>query len=257
VRHAIERITEGENMKNRDEKIIMPISIWKSILIFLFPTIGIIIAWKIGIPFFKSIGFPKNVAYMVSMTFVLLPLLVASMIGFIKEGNKFSFKGIAIRFRIKPLSKNDFIWLIIGFLIILVFSGIMQFGIEYICNSFGIKYETIPPELGFRIIPKNEWWIFLIHTFYFLSNILGEEFLYRGYILPRQEIKHGRSAWIINGTLWTMTHIGTGLSIVTMIPLLFVVPFIVQKQKNTLVGIILHGLIAGMGFYLTAFGLMK
>jgi len=33
-----------------------------------------------------------------------------------------------------------------------------------------------------------------------------------------------------------------------MIPLLIIVPYIVQKQKNTWVGIIVHGLFAGMGF---------
>ena len=223
----------------------------------MFPTIGIIVAWRFGIPFFKRYGLPQNVAYFISMTLILFPLLVASVIGFMAEGNKLTLRFISQRFRIKPLSKNDFKWLIIGFLIISVLSVILQFGVVYFCELLGIKYETMPPELGYRIIHRNEWWIFLIHAFYFICNILGEEFLYRGYILPKQELTHGKFAWIVNGALWTMTHVGIGLSIVTMIPLLFVVPFIVQKQKNILVGIIIHGLIAGMGFYLTAFGLVK
>ena len=54
-----------------------------------------------------------------------------------------------------------------------------------------------------------------------------------------------------------MVHLGIGLSVITMIPLLLIVPYIVQRQKNVLIGIIIHGLIAGMGFYLIAFGLIN
>lgn len=244
-------------MRDEQKIEINAIPLWQSFLFFLFPTIGIIIAWKIGIPFFKSLGSAQNVSYMISMTFVLFPLLIASIIALKFESNKLSIRMLARRFRLKPVTGKDWLWILIGFTGILIFSGIFQLGIEFICNLLGVKYSTIPPELGFRIITKNEWWIFLIHGFYFLSNILGEEFLYRGYILPRQEIRYGKISWLINGSLWSMTHIGVGLSLVTMIPLLMIVPYIVQRQKNTWIGIIVHGLIAGMGFYLAAFGIVK
>jgi membrane protease YdiL (CAAX protease family) len=234
-----------------------PIPFWQTFLFFLFPTIGIIISLKILLPFFVSIGLKQNVSYIISMTCTLLPVLLTAIIAFNLEGNKFSLKLILDRFIIKPLTKKDWLWIFIGFFVISVFSGIFQFGIEYFCKLLNIKYYTIPPEFGFRKIQITEWWIFIIHFFYFICNILGEEFLYRGYLLPRQELKDGKLAWLINGILWFMTHLGVGLPVITMIPLLLVVPFVVQKQKNTSIGIIIHGLIAGMGFYLTAFGIVK
>jgi Type II CAAX prenyl endopeptidase Rce1-like len=37
-----------------------------------------------------------------------------------------------------------------------------------------------------------------------LLNILGEEFLWRGVVLPRQEVAFGRRAWVVNGILWLL-----------------------------------------------------
>jgi membrane protease YdiL (CAAX protease family) len=244
-------------MRNKQEPAINPITLWQSFILFLFPTIAIIIAWRIGIPFFKSLSIAQNVSYMISMTIILFLLFIVSLVAVILDVKKFSLKMILKRFRIKPLSRKDWLWIFIGFIGILIISGILQIGVEFICKVLNVKYFSIPHELGFRKIEKNESWIFIIHTFYFINNILGEECFYRGYILPRQEIKHGKIAWLINGTLWTMVHIFVGLSIITMIPLLIILPYIVQKQKNTLIGIIIHGLIAGMGFYLISFGLIE
>lgn len=244
-------------MNNTTEIKLKPIPFGQTFLFFIFPTIGIIISLKILLPFFVSIGFKQNVAYMVSMTCTLFPILLTSLIAFKIEGNRFSIKTLLKRFRIKPLTKKDWLWILIGFLAISILSGIFQFGIEYLCEILDIKYFTIPPEFGFRRIQIQEWWIFLIHLFYFICNILGEEFLYRGYLLPKQELSNPKIAWLLNGGLWFMTHLGVGLPVITMIPLFIVVPFVVQKQKNTSIGIIIHGLIAGMAFYLTAFGIVK
>ena len=244
-------------MNDETQIEIKPIQFWQSFIIFLFPSIGVFISIKIGIPIFKSLGLAQNVSYMLSMICILFPVLLGSIIAFRLEGNRLLLKVFFSRYRIKFLTKKDWLWILIGFVLILLFSGLLQFGVELICKILKIKYYTVPPELGFRRIKINEWWIYLIHFFYFLCNILGEEFLYRGYLLPRQELKHGNFAWLINGGLWIMVHLGIGLSVITMIPLLLIVPYIVQRQKNVLIGIIIHGLIAGMGFYLIAFGLIN
>ena len=72
-------------MNINHNKEIKMIPLWQSFLFFIIPAIGIMIAWKFGIPFFKNMGLPQNVGYMICMTLVFLPLLIASVIAFLYE----------------------------------------------------------------------------------------------------------------------------------------------------------------------------
>jgi hypothetical protein len=47
---------------------------------------------------------------------------------------------------------------------------------------------------------KGQWWIPAYYLAVLLAgNIAGEELWWRGYLLPRQEIVHGSSTWIVHG----------------------------------------------------------
>ncbi|SEL85374.1 CAAX protease self-immunity [Alkalibacterium putridalgicola] len=61
----------------------------------------------------------------------------------------------------------------------------------------------IPPEFETTPIAL----LITFQLFFLFFNILGEEFWWRGYILPRQEIVHGQYTWILHGLLWTLFHI--------------------------------------------------
>jgi membrane protease YdiL (CAAX protease family) len=74
-------------------------------------------------------------------------------------------------------------------------------------------------------------------------NIAGEELLFRGYLLPLQERRHGARAWLVNGVLWNVWHIFWRWQMVAMLPFHLLVPFVAQKSKSTWPGIIAHGLL--------------
>jgi membrane protease YdiL (CAAX protease family) len=60
---------------------------------------------------------------------------------------------------------------------------------------------------------------------------------------------------MVHGALWSMFHVAFGWQLMLILaPLLFALPYAVQKRKNTWVGIVIHGLINGGGFLAVALG---
>jgi hypothetical protein len=52
---------------------------------------------------------------------------------------------------------------------------------------------------------QGAWWILLYYVaIMFLCNIGGKELWWRGYVLPRQELVFGRTAWIVHGIPLTL-----------------------------------------------------
>jgi membrane protease YdiL (CAAX protease family) len=112
----------------------------------------------------------------------------------------------------------------------------------------------MPP---FMEVPSgNLFWIFLGWIPLFVCNIVGEELLWRGYMLPRQGLVFGKWAWLVNAILWLLYHWSINLpTMVLILPTTLIVPWIVQRRQNTWVGILIHGIFNAMGFILTVTGL--
>ena len=86
---------------------------------------------------------------------------------------------------------------------------------------------------------------------------MGEEILWRGVILPRQEAKFGQWAWLLNGLGWALFHTAFGWQIgLTLLPILLILPYIVKMSQNAWIGVIIHAGINGPGFKAVAFGLV-
>ena len=90
----------------------------------------------------------------------------------------------------------------------------------------------------------GQWWVALYYLVVFmLSNIAGEELLWRGYLLPRQEVVYGRGAWVVNGLLWATFHIffqWTLWDLVRMVPTCCALAFVAQHRHNTWTAVIGH-----------------
>jgi membrane protease YdiL (CAAX protease family) len=55
---------------------------------------------------------------------------------------------------------------------------------------------------------QGAWWIPAYYAVVMLvCNIGGEELWWRGYVLPRQELAFGRTAWIVHGISWSIFHL--------------------------------------------------
>lgn len=233
--------------------------LWESILLFLIPSGYFIFIAYIIIPYFnKSLGLHPALSWFFGGYLVFVPLFLLALILVKREGNKFTLQIILERFRIRKLSKNDWKWTAISSVLILLFTGLIMYISRVISIEFGVnELETTPPFMQFQTLQGYEKFYLFVWLPMFFFNIVGEEILWRGYILPRQEKEHGRYAWIVNAALWLVFHICFGLDLmIILLPIMIIVPFTAQKTKNTAIGIITHALLNGPMFVLVSLGIV-
>jgi membrane protease YdiL (CAAX protease family) len=91
----------------------------------------------------------------------------------------------------------------------------------------------------------GRWWVAAYYAAFLLGNVMGEELWWRGYLLPRQELAHGRAAWLVHGVLWAAFHLffqWTLWDLVRMLPTCCALAFVAQHRRNTWPGVFGHAL---------------
>ena len=88
----------------------------------------------------------------------------------------------------------------------------------------------------------GRWWLGAYYAaVLLLGNVAGEELWWRGYLLPRQELAHGRAAWLVHGALWAGFHLffqWTLWDLVRMLPTCCALAFVAQHCRNTWSGVV-------------------
>jgi len=181
------------------------------------------------------------------------PLIITGILILRYEGYKISKNTWIERLRFRKLTKSDLIMCLIGFVFVGIFSGLLMKMLVLISGQFNHS----PAFMIFEPLSKGRYWLLLVWAPYWILNIMGEEFLWRGVMLPRQEIAFGKYTWIIHGFGWSLFHVAFGWQLlITLIPLIFIQSYIVQKTKNSWIGVIMHGGLNGPSFLAISFGLI-
>jgi membrane protease YdiL (CAAX protease family) len=245
-------LSRGEILKTENTKrTTRPIGWVESLAIFGFFSVLLWLAVYVGIDWLRqTFGLSTMISWFISGSLVaLLPMIVYTIFMVRREGT-ISLRDFAVSLRIKRLKGVDLKWATGGLVAVAISSGLI-FGIARVIDP---KFLPTPP---FMEVPNgNLLWIFLGWIPLFLCNIVGEELLWRGYMLPRQELVFGGSAWLLNAILWLLYHWSTGLPTMVMIlPTTLIVPWIVQRRQNTWIGILIHGIFNAMGFIVTVMGI--
>ena len=184
---------------------------------------------------------------------VFTPLIITGFLILRSEGYKFTKETWIERLRFRKITKQDWLWGIVGLIAIGISSALIMKGLELIIGEF----EHSPSFMSFDPLSKGRYWLLLVWLPYWVLNILGEEFLWRGVMLTRQEMAFGKYTWIIHGLGWGLFHIAFGWQLlITFIPIIFIQSFIVQKTKNSWIGVFIHGAINGPAFIAISFGLI-
>ena len=113
-----------------------------------------------------------------------------------------------------------------------------------------------PSFMSFKPLSSGRYWILAAWLPFWILNIMGEEFLWRGVLLPRQEIAFGKWAWLVNGSGWLLFHLAFGpMLLITLLPIVLILPFAAQHQRNSWVGVLIHAGLNGPAFIAIALGL--
>jgi len=197
-----------------------------------------------------SLGLSLMMSWFISGTVIaLLPMIVYTIYMTRRDGWS-GVRGMAGRLRLKKPNGSDIKWVGGGLLAVAVLSGLL-FEAARVIDP---KFLPIPPFMETRT--GSLLGLFLAWIPLYICNIVGEELLWRGYVLPRQEVAFGRTAWLVNGVFWLLFHWSTKLpTMVLILPTTLIVPWIVQRRRNTWVGILTHGVFNAVGFIATVTGL--
>jgi membrane protease YdiL (CAAX protease family) len=210
---------------------------------------------KYLIPYLSEITGQETILFwfIVAGMGIFTPLIVTGILILRNEGYKITKSTFTGRLRFRRISKSDLIWAVTGLVLVGAICGITMKGLQLIIGDFNHS----PAFMSFEPLTKGRYWLLLVWLPYWILNILGEEFLWRGVMLPRQEIAFGKYTWLIHGTGWGLFHIAFGWQLlITLVPLLYIQSYIVQKTKNSWIGVIMHGGLNGPSFIAICFGLI-
>lgn len=184
---------------------------------------------------------------------IFTPLIVTGILILKSEGYKLNLNTIKERLRFRKLKKTDVLWAIGGLVAVGILSAVIMKVMELVIGEF----DHTPPFMAFEPLNAGRYWLLLVWAPYWVLNILGEEFLWRGVMLPRQEVAFGKYTWMVHGLGWGIFHIAFGWQLlVTLIPLIFIQSYVVQKTKNSWTGVIMHGGLNGPSFIAISLGLI-
>ncbi len=238
--------------------LLKPISIIGELLLFGIPSVTFVLVCRLLIPELnQEYGLHPALSWFIGGLLVFLPLFLLAFYLVRKDGYK-SKNDILRRLRLQKMSSRDWKFTLLSTLSILLLTGAIMGISKFLHTQFGIpEIETTPSFMEFEPFRGNERYLLLIWLVMFFFNIFGEELMWRGYILPRQEIRIQKFAWFFNALLWVLFHICFGVQLmILLIPILFILPWAVQKTQNTTVGITIHALVNGPSFILISLGVI-
>jgi membrane protease YdiL (CAAX protease family) len=260
-------------MSDENHVSIKQYSLVQIVLIWLSATIPIGIFGWIVAPFFSKVMGNIGIARMAAITIGLIWQFVLVLILLYKENHNISWKIIKAGLWLnqpnipRTNKKMKLLWLIL--LPLIIITAVYQIGIaKYIITFwtslfpiftepplFSLSNYLGSPEGSGEIVGK--WGFFILYIICAIFNtFLGEEFLFRGLLLPRMNKVFGKFDWVINGVLFGAYHIHQPWGILsTIILATFIFSFFTKLFKCTWFGIILH---SGQSifFIITMLGMM-
>lgn len=235
--------------------IIKKLGLAGSLAIYISAAVLMFCLTKYLIPYLSEITGQEPVIFwfLVAGLGIFTPLIITGILILKKEGYKLNWETWVHRLRFRKISISDVIWSVGGLIVVGILSGVVMKVMEAIIGQF----DHSPSFMTFEPLTPGRYWILLLWFPYWLLNIFGEEFLWRGVMLPRQEVAFGKYTWLIHGTGWGLFHVAFGWHLmITLLPLIYIQSFIVQKKKNSWIGVMMHAGLNGPSFIAISLGLI-
>ncbi len=238
-----------------DSQKLQKLGVISSLAIYLPAAALLYFSTKFLIPYLSMVTGLETIIFwfVVAGLGVFTPLIITSLIILKNEGNCITKNVIINRLRFHKLKKTDIVASIIGLIAVGIISGLVMKTLEIFIG----KFDHSPSFMSFEPLSEGRYWLLILWFPYWLLNILGEELLWHGVMLPRQELVFGKYTWFVHGLGWGLFHVAFGWQLlITILPLIFIQSYIVQKTKNSWTGVIMHAGLNGPSFIAICFGLI-
>mgnify|MGYP000518216999 CR=1 FL=1 len=209
-------------------------------------------------PDFNSDPLGAGVTRLVLLTVGLIWQFVLSMILVRKEEGDLRWATIKRRLRLnKPQDPTTgksrrrlWLWVIPFLIASIVYDLALTPSVDKLWVSI-FPFLAEPSSFSFDLIFQSQeilqrlagaWWFFGLFVVTSVFNtILGEEFLFRGVLLPKMEGVFGRWSWLANGVLFGLYHIHMPWGILqNVISGPFVLAFPSWRYRSTWMAVIVH-----------------
>ncbi|SNS36361.1 CAAX protease self-immunity [Anaerovirgula multivorans] len=223
----------------------------KTLLFFGIPGLVIFSMFTWGFNSLIELNLPVHWVTFICLWIPLLILLSIVLMEFKKSD--IDFKEF---FWINKLNKRQLLIVLGAFLIAQVGELLLSFTTPLLATLQGFRVPDYFPDI-FRAdltieIPletflgmnlSGNYYSLFFFAIWLTVNIGCEEILWRGYALPRMEMYFHKWAWLVNGILWNISiHYFMRWSIITLLPVTLIVPYLSQRYKSIWPGVIIHGL---------------
>lgn len=237
----------------------------RSIVYFAVPALLLIVGVHGVMPWFnEAFGTPAFYGYFIAVAIPLAGMLLASLFALQLEGRPLTWPILRQRFRLHAMDRRAWLWTLVTIVAAYALTGVFT-----ALNGFLLARGLISVPLwvpaflapagaqmeGSSLLAvydaafgglSGNWGSLLLYLVLLFLNILGEEFWWRGYILPRQEVALGRRAWLVHGLLWWGFHAFKWWDLLPILPVTLLISYVAQRTQNTMPGIISHALFNGV-----------
>jgi membrane protease YdiL (CAAX protease family) len=263
--------TQPADLTQPLQPALRPIPFWLSLLLFFVPALGLVWAFYAFRPWLENQGYDSLTSLLAAMTIPLALLFAAALIAYRRlDGYPLEAPIFRQRMRFPRLTVRQMLWgLGLGVACLLsygLFSSISLVLIEAGFIHLPVKLPIlVDPHVTFSPTILNQaaggvirgrWDIAVLYLVMFFFNIAGEELWWRGYILPRQELVHGRATWLVHGLLWALFHVYKWWDILNLLPLCLLISLASQRLKTNWPGLIAHTLVNGISLLLILFAVI-
>lgn len=209
---------------------------------------------RVAVPALVAMTGAETVAMWFLAASVVLfgPLLVTAALLLSRERQTGTPGSWRARLWLRPMDGGDWLWALGGLAVV----GVLTGGIAAALGAMTDRSLLQPSFMAFEPLSPGRYWILAAWLPFFALNIVGEEFVWRAFMLPRQEAAFGAGASLVNGVLWLLFHAAFPWQVlVTLVPITLVLPYIVQRRRSIWIGVVIHSAFGAAGFLALAFGL--
>lgn len=218
--------------------------------------LGIALGMYVAVPWLVARGVPLLFAVTGALYGPIAATVAVALLAYRRDVGSWEWSAFRDRFRLRWPDRREWTIFVSAAVLVLVLEALLEPIGVWLATSITLPLPTLLPPLLDPLTPiavppsaflgtplRGAFWVLPFWTVALFVNIVGEELLWRGYVLPRQQSVFGRWAWLINGLLWAyVVHAFMWWNAVGLLPTSLLVPYLSQRYETTWAGIAVHGI---------------